>query len=101
MKRAARCGAVLLMAAPMLCAAHSDDWCADAVDFAMGAAQNLELGYPLQIIVGSIDRDPSYYQRMFEQLSPDDLKQITTTVYEHRWSRFEAAQGMTETCVPD
>lgn len=101
MKRATGLCAVVLLATPMLCAAHSDDWCADAVDFAMGAAQNLELGYPMKVIVGSIDRDPSYYLRMFEHLSPDDLKQITTTVYEHRWSRFEAAQGMTETCVPE
>src|SRR3546814_4793595 len=90
-----------LLAMPAIAGKHNDDWCADAVDFAMGAAQNMEIGYPLATIVGSIDRNPSYFQRMFETLSADDMKQITGTVYENGWSRFQAAQGMTESCEPE
>lgn len=92
---------LLMAAAPAIqAAAPSDDWCADAVDFAMGAAQNRELGYTLEVIAGSVDRNPSYYQRMFERLSAEDMKQIAATVYRMQWTRFGAAQGMTESCQP-
>lgn len=93
--------ALLLISAYGTAAAHDDNWCADAVDFSMGAAQNREIGYPLELVVNSMDRNPSYYQRMFESLSVADMKQLTTQVYEHKWSRFQAALGITESCQPE
>ncbi|HET8883554.1 MAG TPA: hypothetical protein VFM56_15385 [Solimonas sp.] len=92
--------ALSLLAVSAIAAAHDDDWCADAVDFSMGAAQNREIGYPLDIVVSSLDRNPGYYQRMFESLSVADMKQLTTRVYAQRWTRFQAALSVTESCEP-
>lgn len=89
----------LLAVAPVV-AAHDDNWCADAVDFSMGAAQNHDIGYPLDIVVNSLDRNPGYYQRMFESLSVADMKRLATQVYAHRWTRFQAALSVTESCEP-
>ncbi len=79
-------------------APKSDDWCADAVDFAMGVAQNREAGYTLELITGSVERNPDDYRRMFRDLSGDEMKQIARQVYEKEWSRFRAAQGIAEGC---
>lgn len=92
--------ALSLLAVSAVAAAHDDDWCADAVDFSMGVAQNREIGYPLDIVVSSLDRNPGYYQRMFESLSVADMKQLTTRVYAQRWTRFQAALSVTESCEP-
>lgn len=93
--------ALSLLAASGVAAAHDDNWCADAVDFSMGAAQNREIGYPLTLVVNSMDRNPDYYRRMFAALSVDDMKQLTIRVYERKWSRFQAALGITESCEPE
>jgi hypothetical protein len=80
-------------------ASRSANWCADAVDFAMGAAQNRELGYTLEMLSVSVDRNPGYYNRLFVELSANDLKSIVGTVYQQEWTRFGAAQKMTESCI--
>lgn len=86
-------GPLTVQAAP-----RSDDWCADAVDFAMGVAQNREAGYTLELITSSVERNPTDYRRMFRDLSGDEMKTIATQVYEKSWSRFRAAQGIAENC---
>ncbi len=94
-------GLVLLAALalpPAFAAPKSDDWCADAVDFAMGVAQNRESGYTLELITGSVERNPDDYRRMFRDLSGDEMKQIARQVYDREWSRFRAAQGVAESC---
>lgn len=90
----------LLLAAttPLHAAPHSDDWCAEAVDYAMGAAQNREVGYTLEVLTGSVDRNAHDYRRMFPALSGDDMKRIAAQVFERGWSRFRAAQGIAESC---
>lgn len=85
-------------AAPLHAAPHSDDWCAEAVDYAMGAAQNREVGYTLEVLTGSIERNADDYRRMFPALSGSDMKQIAAQVFEKGWSRFRAAQGVAESC---
>ncbi len=88
----------LIMPMVAQAAPKSDDWCADAVDFAMGVAQNREAGYTLEQITGSVERSPADYRRMFRDLSGDEMKKIATQVYEKSWSRFRAAQGVAEDC---
>ncbi|MDP9139418.1 MAG: hypothetical protein M3O62_01325 [Pseudomonadota bacterium] len=83
---------------PASAAPKSDDWCADAVDFAMGVAQNREAGYTLELITGSVERNPDDYRRMFRDLSGYEMKQIAQQVYDKEWSRFRAAQGVAESC---
>ncbi len=88
----------VLVLAPAFAAPKSDDWCADAVDFAMGVAQNRESGYTLELITDSVERNPHDYRRMFRDLSGEQMKQIATQVYDREWSRFRAAQGVAESC---
>lgn len=90
--------AALLMPWSVQAATKSDDWCADAVDFAMGVAQNREAGYTLELITGSVERNPDDYRRMFRDLSGDEMKSIATQVYANEWTRFRAAQGVAENC---
>lgn len=77
----------------------SESWCADAMDFAMGAAQNREFGYSLEMISTSVDRNPDYFRRLFEQLTPADLKQISSTAFAQQWTRFGAAEIMARSCI--
>lgn len=84
--------------APLQAAPRSDDWCAEAVDYAMGAAQNREVGYTLEVLTSSVERNADDYRRMFPALSGDEMKQIASQVYANGWTRFRAAQGIAERC---
>ena len=84
--------------APVLRASHKEEWCADAVDFAMGAAQNRELKYSREMIAGSLDRDPVFFHMNYPSLSRDDLHSLTDAVFDRRWTRFTAAVAVTASC---
>ncbi len=82
----------------LLVADHSDEWCADAVDFAMGVAQNRELELTQTMISSSFDQNPSYYHMQFPELSKDDMLGITDAVYQRQWTRFRAAAAVSTSC---
>lgn len=77
---------------------HSDEWCANAVDFAMGVAQNRELAFTKEMITGSFDQNPVYYSKQFPELSKDEMLGITEAAYQRRWTRFGAAASVTSAC---
>ena len=82
----------------LLVAEHSDEWCANAVDFAMGVAQNREMELTQVMISSSFDQNPSYYHMQFPELSKDDMLGITDAVYQRQWSRFHAAAAVSTSC---
>ena len=77
---------------------HSDEWCANAVDFAMGVAQNREMEYPQAQIAGSFDQNPTYYHMQFPELSKDEMLGLTDAVYRKQWTRFGAAAVVSGSC---
>jgi hypothetical protein len=77
---------------------HSDEWCANAVDFAMGVAQNRQLEFTQQMIAGSFDQNPTYYHMQFPELSKDEMLGITDAVYRQEWTRFSAAATVGSAC---
>jgi hypothetical protein len=77
---------------------HSDEWCANAVDFAMGVAQNRELEFPQELIAGSFDQNPIYYHMQFPELSKDEMLGLTDAVYRKQWTRFGAAANVSGSC---
>lgn len=77
---------------------HSDEWCANAVDFAMGVAQNRQLEYPQELIAGSFDQNPAYYHMQFPELSRDEMLGLTDAVYRKQWTRFGAAANVSGSC---
>lgn len=77
----------------------TDDWCADAVDFAMGAAQNRAMGYSLETIDASVDHDALTLRKQVPTLSADDMHGIAATVYQNEWTRYQAANGMIASCL--
>jgi len=82
----------------LLVADHSDEWCANAVDFAMGVAQNRELELSQDLISRSFDQNPSYYHMQFPELSKQDMLGITDATYQRGWSRFHAAAAVSTSC---
>jgi hypothetical protein len=82
----------------LLVADHSDEWCANAVDFAMGVAQNREMELTQVMISSSFDQNPTYYHMQFPELSKDDMLGITDAVYQRQWSRFHAAAAVSTSC---
>ncbi|MDB5985432.1 MAG: hypothetical protein JWR16_485 [Nevskia sp.] len=93
--------ASLLGLTPLTLAAAqtSDEWCADAVDFAMGTAQNRALGYSLDTINSSVDNDALILHKQVPSLSADDMRNIAATVYQKEWTRYAAANGMIAACL--
>jgi len=77
---------------------HSDEWCANAVDFAMGVAQNRQLEFTQAMISGSFDQNPTYYHMQFPELSRDEMLGITEAVYRQEWTRFSAAATVGSSC---
>ncbi|HZR36908.1 MAG TPA: hypothetical protein VFA75_16175 [Nevskia sp.] len=77
---------------------HSDEWCANAVDFAMGVAQNRQLEFTQQMISSSFDQNPTYYHMQFPELSRDEMLGLTEAVYRQQWTRFGAAATVGGTC---
>ncbi len=77
---------------------HSDEWCANAVDFAMGAAQNRELNFDREMLAESFDQNPVYYHMQFPELSKQDLLVLTEAAYQRRWTRFHAAAAVSASC---
>lgn len=77
---------------------HSDEWCANAVDFAMGVAQNRQLELSQELIAGSFDQNPTYYHMQFPELSRDEMLGLTDAVYRRRWTRFGAAANVSGSC---
>lgn len=85
----------------LLAADHSDEWCANAVDFAMGVAQNRELKFERQSLAQSFDQNPVYYHMQFPELSREDLLALTEAAYQRRWTRFHAAAAVSASCKVD
>jgi hypothetical protein len=77
---------------------HSDEWCANAVDFAMGVAQNRELEFTQEMISKSFDQNPIYYHMQFPELSKEEMLGITDAVYQRSWTRFGAAASVSGSC---
>jgi hypothetical protein len=77
---------------------HSDEWCANAVDFAMGVAQNRQLELPQELIAGSFDQNPTYYHMQFPELSREEMLGLTEAVYRRQWTRFGAAANVSGSC---
>ena len=77
---------------------HSDEWCANAVDFAMGVAQNRQMEFSQQMISTSFDQNPVYYHMQFPELNKDEMLGITDAVYRQQWTRFGAAATVGSTC---
>lgn len=77
---------------------HSDEWCANAVDFVMGVAQNRQLEYPQELIAGSFDQNPTYYHMQFPELSREEMLGLTDAVYRKQWTRFGAAANVSGSC---
>ena len=82
----------------LLVSDHSDEWCANAVDFAMGVAQNRELEFTREMIARSFDQNPVYYHEQYPELSKEDLLGITDAAYQRQWSRFHAAAVVSTSC---
>ena len=91
----------VLAAMPLAAAAapHDDEWCADAIDFAMGAAQNRALGYSLETINTSVEKDQLVLHKQVPALSPEDMRTIAASVFQNEWSRYAAANGMIAACL--
>jgi hypothetical protein len=77
---------------------HSDEWCADAVDFAMGVAQNRQMEFTQAMIAGSFDQNPTYYHMQFPELSRDEMLGLTDAIYRQQWTRFGAAATVGGSC---
>lgn len=77
---------------------HSDEWCANAVDFAMGVAQNRQMEFPQALIAGSFDQNPTYYHMQFPELSRDEMLGLTDVIYQRQWTRFGAAANVSGSC---
>ena len=77
---------------------HSDEWCANAVDFAMGVAQNRQMEFTQKMISSSFDQNPVYYHMQFPELNKDEMLGITDAVYRQQWTRFGAAATVGSTC---
>ncbi len=82
----------------LLVSDHSDEWCANAVDFAMGVAQNRELEFTQEMISRSFDQNPVYYHMQYPELTKEDLLVITDAAYRRGWSRFHAAAAVSTSC---
>ena len=91
---------VLLLAVcpTALAAAHSEEWCADAVDFSMQTAMYRELGRGHDRIDAQIDRDYIVLRQQYPSLSRDDMHGLAGSVFAARMSHFEAAQRVSKAC---
>lgn len=83
---------------PLLVSDHSDEWCANAVDFAMGVAQNRELEFTREMIANSFDQNPVYYHMQYPELTREDLLDITDAAFQRQWTRFHAAAAVSTAC---
>lgn len=93
------CAFTAILPMPLAAAPEpTDEWCADAVDYAMMAAMNRQLGYEHELISGSIDRNGYYLGLVVPHLKAEDMHGITDTVYDKQYSRFEAARYMIASC---
>lgn len=77
---------------------HSDEWCADAVDYGMTTAQNRDFGYTAAMLDKSVSQQVYFYKTMFPELSTDDLLYLNRLVYSSKWSRFDAAHVISSSC---
>ena len=84
--------------AALLTAEHSDEWCANAVGFSMGVAQNRELEYTHEVMSASYDQNPSYYHMQYPELTREEMLGLTDEVYRRQWTRYAAAASVSGTC---
>lgn len=84
--------------ASLLSEGHTDEWCANAVDYAMFTAENRSVGYTPAMITKSVAQNGYYYHQFFPKLSAADLDELADAVYAGRWSRFTAARSVSLNC---
>ena len=84
--------------ADYLTSGHSDEWCANAVDYGMTTAQNRAFGYTAKMLNKSVSQQPYFYKTMFPELSTADLLNLNQAVFTRKWSRFDAAHVISSAC---
>lgn len=77
---------------------HSEKWCAEMLDFAIGTAGYREMGQSKAISEVSVKGSANYYQKVYPALNPKDLNNVIGAVFDNNWSRFDAARAVTGTC---
>ncbi len=85
----------------LLVADHSDEWCANAVDFAMGVAQNREMEFTQKMIARGFVRPqkPDVLPHAVSgAVEVEDMLGITDAVYQRQWTRFHAAAAVSTSC---
>ncbi|MDB5985433.1 MAG: hypothetical protein JWR16_486 [Nevskia sp.] len=87
-------------AATPVAAAHSEDWCADSVDFAMRTAQRRDEGTQKPALAAEIHRYFPVFQQQYPTLVERDMQHLVDAVYQRHWSRFKAAIGASKACGP-
>lgn len=78
---------------------HSDAWCADAVDFAMRTAERRDEGKTREFLAQAIRDNPQVFQQQYPDLQQQDMQNLVLQVFEHRWSRFNAARATAQACT--
>lgn len=78
---------------------HSDDWCADNVDFAMRTAQRRQEGMPQAKLAGEVKSYYKTFRQQYPDLSQADMQRMVVTVYHERWTHFTAAIGASKDCA--
>lgn len=77
---------------------HSDEWCGQAMDFAMGMAGYRDLGFPEKQMEASLHDDPLWLDEIFPALRTPDRVSLVRAVYTQKWSRYAAADALGHAC---
>lgn len=77
---------------------HSDEWCGQATDFAMGMAGYRDIGFPEKQMEASVSLDPDWLKEVFPALEGPDETRLVQAVYTQGWSRYAAADALAHAC---
>ena len=79
-------------------ASHTEDWCADSVDFAMRTAQRRADGSSKQALAAEIHTHYIVFKQQYPELVERDMQRLVDSVYQHRFNRFKAAVAANHAC---
>ncbi|TAM12315.1 MAG: hypothetical protein EPN72_05485 [Nevskiaceae bacterium] len=77
---------------------HSDAWCGQATDFAMGTAGYRDIGFTEKQMEASLHNDPLWLNEVFPALNTPDRVELVRAVYGQKWSRYTAAASLGKAC---
>lgn len=81
-----------------LAAAHTDAWCASAVDYSLSTAQKRAIGYGPDEMQQLLTKNRMFFQRNYPELTDADLNALTEAVFSGQPSRFNAARAVSLGC---